>query len=788
MSNEKKKKTNKVSVGYDDSHIKHLENTDAIRKRPTMYIGQVGTAGVLHLFIEAFGNSLDEKRGGFCDEILVIINQKTNTITVKDNGRGIPPKSIELVSTKTHAGGKMDDDNPEASAYANYSLGLNGVGLTAINALSESLTIIVKRDGYAWKRTFKEGKTIGDLERLEKTKETGTTVTFIPDKKVMRDFELVVEDYASFCENIAYLNEGLKITFQATLKNDKTVSHVFNPKRGLEDFIDKINPKKIKGMKDIHLKKVEKDMETEIVFSYHANDDEIIRSFVNGGMETRDHGTHVTAFKQALTATLNKYITDNNMIPKKDLAKLEITGDDIREGLVAIVSVMHRKPEFVGQTKDKLSNNDIMGQVKKLISNELPAFLDKNKPIAKLICERIILTAKGRIAAKKAKTSVMKQSDTFLTGLNDIKKFTPCTEKDPKLCEIIVVEGDSAGGTVTDARDPKTQAIFKLKGKPMNTHDSSLVKILDNKELHDFIKVLGIGVGKDFDVSKLKYHKIIWMCDADVDGSHIRSLLSTLVYRHMRPLFMNGHIYEAHPPLYKIMEGKKEIFIQNKTEHDEYLVKKVIDTFDVYTGKKDNLKPVNEKKLREFISTSKYYLFDLDSLSSKVAINPELLQIIIDNIDDEDSLRKKLKTIGLEIDKKHIVQGMYNDNFYYFEISKELIHQIKEFKKENESIPFSYMYCCEKGGKPKRLNIEQVLKLFKKVEPKHAQRFKGLGEMNSDQLWTNCLNPKTRKLTRLKVSSESSATEKFEIHMGNNADKRKDFMKGFTIRIEDIDN
>jgi len=399
-----------------------------------MFIGHLGLPGVFHLFIEAIANSLDEYRSGNCTEIYVDLNEKKNIIMIKDNGRGIPQKALETVLTRNHSGGKFDD-----KAYYNYSIGLNGIGLKLINALSDSTIVITKRDGYCFKQEFSKGKPTSELEKLEKTKETGTIVSFHPDIEILKEIDFDANTFLPFCEQLTFLNKNLKIVFHATKKNGKEINKVFQSKYGINDFLDKINPNKIKNLNSIQFSKKESEMEAEIVFTYQQGDSELIRSFINGGMETKEHGTHVTAFKMALTQVLNKYIQDKNLLPKKD--KIEITGDDVREGLIAIVDVKHKNPEFTGQTKEKLSNTDIMGLIKKLLLKELPIYLDKNKNDSKIILDKIILSAKGRMAAKKAKASIIKQSENVLTGLNKISRFIPCSSRDKNLNELLLIEG-----------------------------------------------------------------------------------------------------------------------------------------------------------------------------------------------------------------------------------------------------------------------------------------------------------------------------------------------------------
>lgn len=555
---------------YDASDIQVLEGLEAVRKRPGMYIGTTDIKGLHHLVWEIVDNSIDEALAGFCNNIEVIIN-KDNSITVKDNGRGIPVdihpqtgiSTVETVYTVLHAGGKFGGGGYKVSG------GLHGVGASVVNALSSWLTVIVYKNGKIHEVKFEDGgkivqklTVIGECE----PNRTGTTVTFKPNKNI---FDTDVYDYETLkirIRELAFLNKNLRLTLRDDRDNDDTTGDTFLYEGGVSEYVKYLNQNKtVLHDQVIHFEGEEDGFYFEVAMQYNASYVDNIYSFVNN-INTHDGGTHEEGVRRALTKIINNYARKNNILKEKDES---LTGDDVKEGLTMIISCKHPNPQFEGQTKGRLGNSEVRKLADNVFSEGFERFLLENPDVAKIIIDKALTAARARVAAKKARELTRRKGGLELT--NQWGKLADCSSKDPTISEIFIVEGDSAGGQAKQGRDSKIQAILPLRGKILNVEKARLDKILDNEEIRSMITAFGTGIGEDFDINKLRYHKIIIMTDADVDGAHIRTLLLTLFYRFFRPIIEKGHVYVAQPPLYKITHGKTFKYLLTEKEKDEYI-------------------------------------------------------------------------------------------------------------------------------------------------------------------------------------------------------------------------
>ena len=558
---------------YSADSIQALEGMEHVRMRPSMYIGDVGSRGLHHLVYEVVDNSIDEALAGHCDKITVIINEN-NSITTKDNGRGIPVgihkkegvSALEVVMTKIGAGGKFDKDSYKVSG------GLHGVGVSCVNALSENLIAIVNRDGKIWQQEYVRGKASGPVAAIGDTNETGTEVTFKPDPEIFK--QILEYDYDTLSlrmRELSYLNKGIKIEIiDRRRKDDKGefVSETFQSKEGLKEFIHFLDENREAIIGDVIAMEGEKNsVPVEVAMIYNTSFSENLHSYVNN-INTHEGGTHLSGFRRGLTTTLKKYADSSGLLDK---LKFDIAGDDFREGLTAIISVKVAEPQFEGQTKTKLGNRDVTSAVSQAVSEMLENYLEENPNDAKTIVQKVILAAQARHAARKAREMI--QRKTVMSGGGLPGKLSDCSEQDPTLCEVFLVEGDSAGGTAKQGRDRNFQAILPLRGKILNVEKAMQHKVFENEEIRNIYTALGVTIGTEEDskalnLEKLRYHKIVIMCDADVDGSHISTLILTFFFRYMRELIESGYIYIATPPLYLVKKGQKKDYAWNDDQRD----------------------------------------------------------------------------------------------------------------------------------------------------------------------------------------------------------------------------
>ena len=557
---------------YTASSIQALEGIEHVRLRPSMYIGDVGVRGLHHLVYEVVDNSIDEALAGYCDTISVTIHEG-NGISVRDNGRGIPvdfhekeqKSALEVVMTKIGAGGKFDKDSYKVSG------GLHGVGVSCVNALSTSLIATVQRDGKIYQQKYSQGKALGNVEEIGASEITGTEVFFQPDASIFNELVYNYDTLAARLRELAFLNKGITITLtdeRVKEENGEFKSETFYSEGGLKEFVEFIDGNR-EGIMDVIFMEGERDdIPVEVAMRYNTSFNENLHSYVNN-INTHEGGTHLAGFRRALTRTLKKY-ADELGIPQKE--KVEVTGDDFREGLTAVISVKVMEPQFEGQTKTKLGNSEVSGAVDKIVGEMLSNFLEENPNEAKQIVQKVVLAAKARQAAKKAREMVQRKSPLGGSGLPG--KLADCSSKDPSISEIFLVEGDSAGGTAKGGRDRNFQAILPLRGKILNVEKSMLHKVYDNDEIKNIYTALGVSVGTEEDskalnLSKLRYHKIVIMTDADIDGSHISTLILTFFFRYMKELIENGYVYIASPPLYLLKRGNKKLYAWNDKEREE---------------------------------------------------------------------------------------------------------------------------------------------------------------------------------------------------------------------------
>ena len=558
---------------YSADSIQALEGMEHVRKRPSMYIGDVGVRGLHHLVYEVVDNSIDEAMAGHCNQISVIINEN-DSISVEDNGRGIPVgmhkkegvSALEVVMTKIGAGGKFDKDSYKVSG------GLHGVGVSVVNALSDHLTAVVHRDGKVWQQEYEKGKTLYPVKEVGKTDKTGTIVTFKPDLSIFKDVEKYsYETLANRMRELAYLNKGIKISLTDKRKKVEGdfLNEEFYSQEGLKEFIKFLDENREPLIPEVIAIEGEKNnIPVEVAMIYNSSFNENIHSYVNN-INTHEGGTHLSGFRRGLTSTLKKYAESSGLLDK---VKVEISGDDFREGLTAIISVKVAEPQFEGQTKTKLGNKEVTSAVSQAVSEMLENYLEEHPAEAKIIVDKVVLAAQARHAARKAREMV--QRKTVMGGGGLPGKLSDCSEQDPALCEIYLVEGDSAGGTAKQGRDRNFQAILPLRGKILNVEKAMQHKVFENQEIINIYTALGLTVGTEEDIKainleKLRYHKIVIMCDADVDGSHISTLILTFFFRYMRELVENGHVYIATPPLYLVKRGSKKVYAWNDEDRDK---------------------------------------------------------------------------------------------------------------------------------------------------------------------------------------------------------------------------
>jgi DNA gyrase subunit B len=788
---------------YTAESIKVLKGLEAVRKRPAMYIGSTGSEGLHHLVYEVVDNSIDEVLAGYCSEIDVIIHVDC-TVTVIDNGRGIPVgmhkkekrPAPEVVMTTLHAGGKFDTKSYQVSG------GLHGVGVSVVNALSSKLDLEIKRNGGVYSQSYEKGKPVTKLKQIGKTKKTGTKVTFEPDNGIFDSVEFNFEILSQRLRELSFLNQGLKITL-VDERSDKM--NEFHYKGGIKEFVQYLNQNKtVLNPKPIYFEYKKDSTIVEMALQYNASYSETIFSFVNN-INTTEGGTHLIGFKAALTRSINNYANANNLV--KDLTQ-NLSGDDTREGLCAVLSLKIKNPQFEGQTKTKLGNSEVKGMVESIVNEQLSTYFEENPTVARKVVLKILEAARAREAARKARDLARRKGVLESTSLPG--KLADCQEKDPALSEIFIVEGDSAGGSAKQARDRRHQAILPLKGKILNVEKAKFDKILKSEEIGIIISALGTGVEQaDFNLEKLRYHKVIIMTDADVDGSHIRTLLMTFFYRQMPQLIENGHLYIAQPPLYKITKGKSAQYLRDERSYEKYIIKKISEEFKVKVSRQKEY--ISGEKFRQFlhrIIAKKNFIQLLERKNYPFFLIDILLS---SGVEDTDYLCKKshLKEIQtlltekgiasvLSLDEEHglhelAVNFQINGMNVSCKVNSDLItsaeyRNLCKIHKELESFrtPFHVLSDSEK------VKVESEAKLLDFLFQKGKkgvviQRYKGLGEMTPHQLWETTMDPEERYLLKVSIQDAVEAEEVFTILMGEEVESRRKFIEENALEAQNLD-
>ena len=790
---------------YDASKIKVLEGLEAVRMRPAMYIGTTGPTGLHHLVYEVVDNSIDEAQAGFCRHIEVLVHID-NSVTVIDDGRGIPvdmhptegKPAAEVVLTVLHAGGKFENDAYKVSG------GLHGVGVSVVNALSERLEVEIWRDGGTYRQDFERGKPVSEFRKVGTTKRRGTKITFKPDVQVFEELVFSYDTLAQRLRELAFLNKGVEIVLKDE-RAEKVRESTFHYDGGIVEFVQHLNKaRQTLHPHPVYLEGAGDGVLLEIAMQWNDSYNETIYSFANS-INTIEGGTHMVGFKAALTRTINSYLATANL--GKDAKDLQLQGEDVREGLAAVISVKIPKPQFEGQTKTKLGNSEVRGQVEALVNDKLAAFFEQNPSVAKAIILKSVDAARAREAARKARELTRRKGALDSGSLPG--KLADCQERDPGQCEIFLVEGDSAGGSAKQGRDRRFQAILPLRGKILNVEKARFDKMLGHEEIRTIIAALGTGIGEDeFDVSKLRYGRVFIMTDADVDGSHIRTLLLTFFYRQMRSLIDRGHVFIACPPLYKVKRGKEDLYLANEKELDAYVIRKATEERTVEAGDRTFAGTELHHLLQSLIDYDQYL-----GAIERMGIDRQSVELILDGgIEDRKDFEDKVKlerlgqrlaALGHEVgpaerDEEHgLLQLRVRSSGRgrrEFLVNLELwqaveMRQLRKLHPTIAALAQPSLTVRQNGDAETLASKEALLEHLMNAGKKGLviQRYKGLGEMNPDQLWETTMDPARRRVLEVKIEDAVAADNLFSILMGDAVEPRRQFIEDNALDVRNLD-
>ena len=808
-----------TSAEYSADNIRVLEGLEAVRIRPGMYIGSTSQRGLHHCIYEIVDNSIDESLAGFCTDIHVTIH-KDNSITVEDNGRGIPvdikpdsgKSALEIVHTVLHAGGKFGDGGYKVSG------GLHGVGASVVNALSEKYIVEVSRQGFVWRQEYMRGEPMAPVEKGEATDKTGTKTTWWPDPEIFTETtEIDCDVIANRLREMAFLNKGLKIIFS---RHDSEEVETFHYVGGIGSYVEFLNKNKtVLHEKPIYIDKVVGDLQVEVAMQYTDSYQESVLSFANN-INTHSGGTHLTGFRNSITRVLNDYARKNNILKDSDQ---NLSGEDVREGLTAIVSVKIPNPEFEGQTKEKLGSQEAMGAVQDAVRDKLQEWLEFNPKIAKTILEKTLQAQRAREAARKARELRRK---TVLENSTLPGRLADCSNREPEKCEIFLVEGDSAGGSAKQGRNRMFQAILPLRGKILNVEKARLDRIYGNNEIQSMVQAFGIKISRneeEVEIDKLRYHKIIIMTDADVDGAHIRTLMLTFFFRYARPLIENGYVYIAQPPLFKVTQGKTSEYLFNEHVLDKMLKERGIKNLSLSDKNKKNVKTGDElleliKNMSEFYRSynnpilnlypavflrglvrSDINLEDFDNQAKMNEVCDYLNHYLIDhaknyNIQEAENYKVEVK-YNAENAKYSFILHLNEEEHV---VLNQNIIKSSEYKKLRASYPMIRDFLIEESDgllletDAEKYEIDSFEKLQKIIDDRgqkglQIQRFKGLGEMMPQQLWETTMDPATRTLLKVNIEDAMLCDQLFDILMGDKVEPRRDFIETNAVYATNID-